>query len=151
MRFSRCPARLFSPFATAPTTVELIVRYRDELISAGLDAGAQTIGWHLEHHHQLVVSQPTIHRILVRNDRIEPAPKKRPRSSYIRFEAEQPNECWQSDFTHYPLADGTDTEILSMTIPATHYGSPRIGPSPRRSSSPSSAPRAPNTENPTQH
>jgi hypothetical protein len=24
-----------------------------------------------------------------------------------------PNECWQSDFTHYPLADGTGTEILT--------------------------------------
>ena len=35
------------------------------------------------------------------------------RSSYIRFAAEQPNECWQSDFTHYPLAGGTGTEILT--------------------------------------
>ncbi len=34
------------------------------------------------------------------------------KSSYIRFEAELPNETWQSDFTHWRLADGTDTEIL---------------------------------------
>ena len=26
----------------------------------------------------------------------------------IRFAAELPNECWQSDFTHWRLADGTD-------------------------------------------
>jgi transposase InsO family protein len=43
---------------------------------------------------------------------ITPEPKKRPKSSYLRFEADLPNECWQSDFTHYPLADSADTEIL---------------------------------------
>ena len=44
---------------------------------------------------------------------VVPEPRKRPRSSYIRCAAEQPNECWQADFTHYPLAGGTGTEILS--------------------------------------
>ena len=44
---------------------------------------------------------------------VAPEPRKRPKSSYIRFEAELPNECWQSDFTHYPLAGGTGTEILT--------------------------------------
>ncbi len=42
-----------------------------------------------------------------------PAPQKRPRSSYVRFQAEQPNEMWQADFTHYPLTTGVDVEILS--------------------------------------
>ena len=31
-----------------------------------------------------------------------------------RFKADQPNETWQSDFTHWALADGTDTEILEL-------------------------------------
>ena len=49
---------------------------------------------------------------------VTPQPQKKPRSSYIRFEADQPNECWQSDFTHYRLvtasgAPGTHVEILS--------------------------------------
>jgi hypothetical protein len=30
----------------------------------------------------------------------------------VRFAAEQPNETWQSDFTHYRLVDRTDVEIL---------------------------------------
>jgi transposase InsO family protein len=102
-----------TPNATDPDTLELIVRLRAELTAAGLDAGADTIRWHLEHHHQRVVHPTTIWRHLHRRGLIEPEPKKRPRSSYIRFEAEQPNECWQSDFMHYPLADRTDTEILS--------------------------------------
>jgi transposase InsO family protein len=53
-----------------------------------------------------------VHRILTRHGRITPQPKKRPRSSYIRFQAEMPNEMWQADFTHWRLADGSDVEIL---------------------------------------
>jgi transposase InsO family protein len=34
---------------------------------------------------------------------VAPEPKKRPKSSYIRFAAELPNQRWQSDFTHYRL------------------------------------------------
>jgi transposase InsO family protein len=43
-----------------------------------------------------------------------PEPHKRPKSSYIRFEADQPNERWQLDTTHWTLADGTDVEILNQ-------------------------------------
>ena len=76
---------------------------RKNLTEAGLDAGADTIGWHLRHHHQTTLSRATIHRILVRSGTVVPEPKKRPRSSYIRFAAAQPNQTWQSDFTHYRL------------------------------------------------
>ncbi|GAA1618035.1 hypothetical protein GCM10009700_03010 [Brevibacterium sanguinis] len=55
----------------------------------------------------------TIWRILKRHNQITAQPQKRPRSSWHRFQAAAPNECWQSDFTHWPLADGTDVEIIS--------------------------------------
>jgi transposase InsO family protein len=110
-----------SPDATPARTVELILEHRRELTRQGLDAGPDTIRWHLEHHDQVHVARATIHRILTRHGLIVPEPKKRPRSSYIRFEAELPNECWQSDFTHYPLADGTDTEILSWLDDHSRY------------------------------
>jgi hypothetical protein len=42
--------------------------------------------------------------------RIETA--KRPRSSCVRFQADLPHECWQAEFTHWRLADGSDVEIL---------------------------------------
>jgi len=102
-----------SPTAIAKETVELIVELRRQLVAQGLDAGSDTIGWHLEHDHHLRVSRATIDRTLRRQGLVTPAPTKRPRSSYIRFAAEQPNEMWQADFTHYPLATGDDTEILS--------------------------------------
>ncbi|MGV8883073.1 MAG: integrase core domain-containing protein [Rhodoglobus sp.] len=94
-----------SPNATPLHTVELIVRLRTKLTESGLDAGPETISWHLQHHHQIIVSRATIARLLSRAGLITPEPKKRPKSSYIRFEAAMPNESWQSDFTHYPLTD----------------------------------------------
>ena len=97
-----------SPTALARSTVALIVGLRRRLCAQGLDAGADTIAWHLEHHHGLRVSRATIDRTLHRERLVIPAPRKRPRSSYIRFAAEQPNEMWQADFTHYRLTDGTD-------------------------------------------
>jgi hypothetical protein len=51
---------------------------------------------------------------------ITPQPHKRPRSSYTRFEAAQPNQCWQSD-SHWSLADGTEVEILNWLDDHSRY------------------------------
>jgi transposase InsO family protein len=110
-----------SPSAISPDTVELIVRLRKDLAGQGLDAGPHTICWHLEHHHRIRVSAATVSRILARQGLVTPDPGKRPKSSYLRFAAEQPNECWQSDFTHYPLANGQDTEILTWLDDHSRY------------------------------
>ncbi|MEU6778305.1 IS481 family transposase [Nonomuraea angiospora] len=110
-----------SPNAIDADTVELIVRLRKELTEQGLDAGPDTIAWHLAHHHGRTVSRATISRHLTRRGLVTPEPKKRPRSSYIRFQAELPNETWQADFTHYRLADGTDAEILSWLDDHSRY------------------------------
>ena len=102
-----------SPSMTPQSTVDLIVSVRQDLVARGLDAGMATIRWHLETHHRIAVSESTIHRYLVSAGLVVPAPKKRPKNSYIRFQAELPNECWQSDMTHYRLADGGDVELLT--------------------------------------
>jgi transposase InsO family protein len=90
-----------------------IVELRRELIAQGLDAGPVSIAAQLRQEGRQVPSTSTIRRALHSNGLISPQPRKRPRSSYRRFQAAQPNECWQSDFTHWPLADGTDVEILN--------------------------------------
>ena len=110
-----------SPQAVPVTTVSLITGLRKELAGRGLDAGPGTIGWHLEHHHRIRVSPATISRYLARAGLVTPEPRKRPKSSYLRFEAELPNECWQADFTHYPLAGGTGTEILCWLDDHSRY------------------------------
>ncbi len=110
-----------SPTALDPAIVDLIVRIRKELTASGLDAGPDTIAWHLQHHHRTKVSVSSIARYLTARGLIEPAPKKRPKSSYTRFQAEQPNECWQADFTHYRLATGFDIEILSFIDDHSRY------------------------------
>ena len=81
---------------------ELIVNLRVELTTRGLDAGPHTIHWHL-HQHGHIVSVSTIRRRLLNAGLIAPAPRQRPKSPYLRFEADLPNEPWQSDFTHYWL------------------------------------------------
>jgi transposase InsO family protein len=110
-----------SPTATRQTTVDLIIQVRKQLGEAGLDAGPDTIAWHLQHRHQVTVSASTIARTLTRQSLIVPEPKKRPKSSYIRFQAKQPNQTWQSDFTHYVLADGTDTETITWLDDHSRY------------------------------
>jgi transposase InsO family protein len=117
---------LTSPHATPTATVELIVRLRKQLREAGLDSGAETIEWHLMHRHQITVSRATIHRILTRSGAVTPEPSKRPKSSYLRFEAAMPNETWQSDFTHYRLTDpmgspGADVEIITWLDDHSRY------------------------------
>ena len=100
-----------SPTKVTNVVTDKIVNLRVDLTQRGLDAGPETIRWHLANDgHDLSVA--TIQRRLIAADLIKPEPKKRPRSSDIRFEAELPNETWQSDFTHYHLTNATDTEIL---------------------------------------
>jgi transposase len=110
-----------SPAAISDATVELIISLRKDLSGQGLDAGPETICWHLEHHHRITVSPATVSRHLTRAGLVTPEPKKRPKSSCLRFAAALPNECWQSDFTHYPLADGTGTEILTSLDDHSRY------------------------------
>jgi transposase InsO family protein len=109
------------PDATPSTTVDLVLQIRRSLNSEGLDAGADTIAWHLEHDHHIQLSRSTIYRTLKRAGEITPEPAKKPKASYIRFAAEQPNETWQSDFTHHRLANGTDIEILTWLDDHSRY------------------------------
>jgi transposase InsO family protein len=110
-----------NPAATADTVRNRIIELRQGLTGKGLDAGPVTIAWHLEQEGLHVPSTSTIRRILHSAGLVTPEPRKRPRASYIRFEAAQPNETWQSDFTHWRLADGTDIEILNWLDDHSRY------------------------------
>lgn len=93
---------------------DLIVKLRCELAAAGYDAGPQTIHYHLSQTMSDLPSVATIWRVLKRKGLITSQPHKRPRSSFIRFEAKLPNETWQVDATAWQLADDTPVEILNF-------------------------------------
>ncbi|OFO33850.1 Helix-turn-helix domain-containing protein [Corynebacterium coyleae] len=104
-----------NPRALDKTVVDRILQLRDELTHRGTDAGAHTIRWHLQ---QDGIDPPpavsTIHRVLANNGRITPQPQKRPRSSWRRFQADQPNETWQMDYSDWTIAGHKRVAILTI-------------------------------------
>jgi transposase InsO family protein len=108
---SRRPVR--SPTRTADELEDEIVGIRKDLDRHGHEAGAATIAAYLTRRHGTSPAVSTIWRILTAGGFVIPQPHKRPKSSYVRFAAAQPNERWQTDITHWQLADRTDAEILN--------------------------------------
>jgi transposase InsO family protein len=103
-----------SPTRIAGRHEDTIVALRKELTDAGFDAGAVTIHTHLTRRGGDVPSVSTIWRVLKARGFVAPQPHKRPKSSWTRFEADLPNECWQADVTHVTVADGTAFEVLNI-------------------------------------
>jgi transposase InsO family protein len=104
-----------NPRAVSLEVEDQIVRLRKTLTREGLDGGAETIAAHLQAAGvDPVPAVSTIWRILSRRGFVTPQPQKRPRSSWKTFCADQPNERWQADITHWRLADGTEVEILNI-------------------------------------
>ena len=102
------------PHQISPVLEAAILELRRELSTAGFDAGPQTILHHLAERFQTVPSRTTVWRVLHRHRLITEQPHKRPKSSFITFVAELPNQMWQADSTHWLLADGSDVEILNL-------------------------------------
>ena len=107
-----------SPTRVPASLEDEILKLRKSLAEEGLDAGAHSIHYQLSvryrRRRRAVPSVATIWRVLSRRGFIVPQPQKRPKSSWRRFDAELPNECWQADTTHWALADGSDVEILNV-------------------------------------
>ena len=100
---------------------QVIIELRRSLTNEGLDAGPLTIAWHLEQRGLRVPSTSSIRRVLVAAGLVAPEPKKRPAASLRRFSADQPNETWQSDFTHWHLSDARDVEIIDWLDDHSRY------------------------------
>jgi putative transposase len=103
-----------SPTRTAEAVVQVVLAQHAWLVREGWDAGAVSVHDWLAQRGVAAPSARTIHRILVGAGLVVPQPKKRPRSSYRRFEAEAPNGCWQIDGMKWPLADGQTAIVLRL-------------------------------------
>jgi transposase InsO family protein len=107
---SRRPGSI--PLATPAEVEDAIVRARKELAEAGEFNGPLSIGDRLAGQGVTPVpSRATIARILARRGQVRPQPRKRPRSSYRRFQAGRPNEMWQSDWTGWHLSGNRPVAI----------------------------------------
>ncbi|WP_129854882.1 integrase core domain-containing protein [Bifidobacterium pseudolongum] len=100
------------PTKTPDTTLQLIIAAHHTLKKQGHYAGARSIRQHLQQAGHQPPHESTIQRKLKQAGLTKQEPKKRPRTSWNRFEADLPNELWQSDFTHLRLADNTDVEVI---------------------------------------
>jgi transposase InsO family protein len=106
---SRRPHRC--PGSTPAEVEDEIVAIRKELAGDGADNGPESIRLALLARGLPAPSRATIARILTRRGLVVPAPRKRPRSSLHRFVYPRPNECWQSDWTGWQLADRSPVAI----------------------------------------
>jgi transposase InsO family protein len=103
-----------SPSKISEVIEDEIVELRKSLADKGYDAGAVTIQSHLARRHDQVPAVSSIWRVLERRGFVTPQPHKRPKSSYVRFEADLPNERWQMDMTHVEIAEGRGVEVLNV-------------------------------------
>jgi transposase InsO family protein len=103
-----------SPTRIGAALEDEIVELRKALAGEGFDAGAVTIQTHLLRRHGEAPAVSSIWRVLVRRGFVTPQPQKRPKTSYVRFEADLPNERWQMDMTHVEIAGGRVVEVLNI-------------------------------------
>lgn len=109
---SRAPRR--HPNQTPVEVEDLIERWWHKLRSEGMDHGARSIWARMRRHGEDPPSARTVHRILVRRGLAKPEPKKRPRKSFRRFTAAQPNGIWQIDGLETQLSEGTKQVIIRV-------------------------------------
>ena len=118
-RFAREGNAALNPRSRAPKapahrygqdTAEVVLEVRKQLTGNGWDAGPIWI-WHACVDEGLFTSSipsvSTIARILAQAGVVDANPRKRPRSSCIRFQRAAAMELWQLDALEYPLFDET--------------------------------------------
>lgn len=109
------------PHAIADEIRARIIELRHHLTNQGLDAGPETIAWHLTNDGHTPPATSTIRRVLTTAGLVTPEPRKRPKSALHHFEAAQPNETWQSDFTHWHLANNRHVIITNWLDDHSRY------------------------------
>jgi transposase InsO family protein len=113
---------LSSPGQTSAEVEDIVVCRRKQLIEQGVDHGAQSIVWSLQRDGMQAVPSPsTVWQILTRRGAITPQPQKRPKSATKRFVFARPNECWQSDWTGWALANGSAVAIAGSLDDHSRY------------------------------
>lgn len=109
---SRRPAS--SPSRIPSEVIEEALRVRADLEGSGLDCGPISVHDRMLDLGLPAPSRATLARAFLAAGVIQPAPRKRPRSSYRRFVYPAPNCLWQLDGFDYPLAGGKIVTVLQV-------------------------------------
>jgi transposase InsO family protein len=110
-----------SPTATPEEMVARIVAVRALLAEEGWDNGATSIYYRLLAEGVQPPTRRTIHRVLVRAGLVGPAPGKRPRSSFRRFQFPATDDCWQLDAFEFRLATGQVVVVFELRDDRSRY------------------------------
>jgi transposase InsO family protein len=110
-----------SPTATPEEMVARIVATRAVLAEEGWDNGATSIYYRLLADGHQPPTRRTIHRVLVRAGLVVPAPGKRPRSSFRRFQFPAADDCWQLDAFEFCLATGQVVVVFELKDDRSRY------------------------------
>lgn len=120
------PAGPHTPHTTYDdTTIATIAHLREHLAQQGWDNGPMSIRYAMIDDPSItapIPSRATIARILSTLGMIDPNPRKRPRSSQIRFNRSAAMELWQLDAFVYQIPDSqTRVTIYQLIDDATRY------------------------------
>lgn len=103
-----------SPSQTSESIKKLLISTRKLLEDSGWDHGARSVIAKLERQGVKPPVASTVNRIFKDAGMVIPEPKKRPHSTYLRFNYAEPNGCWQIDGTEWLLADFSKVVILQI-------------------------------------
>ncbi len=103
-----------SSVASPPEVIERAVQVRAALAAAGLDHGPLSVFDRMRDLGMDPPSRATLARHFRARGVVQPAPTKRPRSSYRRFVYPAPNSLWQIDATEYRLTRGSKCVIFQV-------------------------------------
>jgi transposase len=129
-----------NPNASPPEVIDRIVAVRRKLVRAGLDAGPETIAWHLWRTDRVRVAPATISRQL---SKLGWSPRHHTNAQSLPTSGSKPSCRTRpgsptSPTTHSLTAPEPRSCLGLMTAPVTRCGSPRTSGSPDRSCSPAS-------------
>src|SRR5699024_10439398 len=116
------------PRSSAPHTTQriydesitrVLLATRSDLKSRGWDYGPMSIRFEIAIEELVVPPIPsvsTIARLLRAAGAVEANPKKRPKSSYVRFQRDQAMALWQIDAFEYKLFDITQSKVTIYQV-----------------------------------
>lgn len=116
---SRAPKT--SPQQISAVVADLACEIRQKLADDGWDHGPVSVLAEMAGHNVPLPSRATLARLFRARGMVEPAARKRPRSSYRSYAHPLPNMLWCADGFDYQLASGRPVTVLQLLDDCSRY------------------------------